>query len=296
MRNSLRLLCLLIGCNLCCGQTPSPSVRPFIKIDAPTVALTHARVIDGTGAPAREDQTIVISHGKIVSVSEASVAPPKEAQILDLKDYSVIPGMVGMHDHMFYPAGGAVFHEMAVSFPRLYLAGGVTTIRTTGSIEPYTDLLIKKGIDSGQTVGPHMHVTGPYLEGPGSFTPQMTELKTPEEAVATVNFWIDRGVDNFKAYNFVSRAVLGAAIQAAHKRGVNVTGHLCSSGFRDAAALGIDNLDYGVDADTEFYSGKKPDECPDNDAVSEELIKMKVSDAPIQETIRDLVAHHVALT
>ncbi|HZQ69746.1 MAG TPA: amidohydrolase family protein [Terriglobales bacterium] len=296
MRNSLRLLCLLIGCNLCCGQTPSPSVRPFIKIDAPTVALTHARVIDGTGAPAREDQTIVISHGKIVSVSEASVAPPKEAQILDLKDYSVIPGLVGMHDHMFYPAGGAVFHEMAVSFPRLYLAGGVTTIRTTGSIEPYTDLLIKKGIDSGQTVGPHMHVTGPYLEGPGSFTPQMTELKTPEEAVATVNFWIDRGVDNFKAYNFVSRAVLGAAIQAAHKRGVKVTGHLCSIGFREAAALGIDNLEHGLDVDTEFYSGKKPDECPDNDAVSEELIKMKVSDAPIQETIRDLVAHHVALT
>ena len=63
----------------------------------------------------------------------------------------------------------------------------------------------------------HMHVTGPYLEGPGSFTPQMTELKTPEDAVATVNFWIDRGVDNFKAYNFISRAVLKAAIDAAHK-------------------------------------------------------------------------------
>jgi hypothetical protein len=124
----------------------------------------------------------------------------------------------------------------------------------------------------------------------------MTELKTPEEATATVNFWIDRGVDNFKAYNFISRAVLGAAIQAAHKRGVKVTGHLCSIGFREAAALGIDDLEHGLDVDTEFYSGKKPDECPDEQAVVDELVKMKVSDAPIQETIHDLVAHHVALT
>lgn len=296
MRNSFFLGCMLMGCALAFGQTLTPEVRAFVKVDAPTVALTHVRVIDGTGAAARDDQTIVISQGKIASVSAAGNAIPRDAQILDLKGYSVIPGLVGMHDHMFYPAGDAIFHEMAVSFPRLYLAGGVTTIRTTGSIEPYTDLLLKKGIDKGEIAGPHMHVTGPYLEGPGSFTPQMTELKTPEEAVATVNFWIDRGVDNFKAYNFISRAVLGAAIQAAHKRGVKVTGHLCSIGFKEAVALGIDNLEHGLDVDTEFYSGKKPDECPDEGAVLEEMVKMKVSDPPIQETIRDLVAHHVAVT
>ena len=175
---------------------------------------------------------------------------------------------------------------MAISFPRLYLAGGVTTIRTTGSIEPYTDLALKGEIDRGEVAGPHMHVTGPYLEGPGSWAPQMTELKTPEEAVATVNFWIDRGVDNFKAYNFISRAVLKAAIDAAHKRGIKVTGHLCSIGFREAAALGIDNLEHGLDVDTEFYSGKKPDECPDQNAVGAEMIKMHVSDPPIQDMIR----------
>ena len=278
------------------AQQLSPEVREFVKTDAPVIALTHVRVIDGTGAPAKENQTVVLAHGKILSVGDSTPEPPKDAQVMDLTGHSVLPGLVGMHDHMFYPAGDAIFHEMAVSFPRLYLAGGVTTIRTTGSIEPYTDLLIKQGIDQGQTVGPHMHVTGPYLEGPGSFTPQMTELKTPEEAVATVNFWIDRGVDNFKAYNFISRAVLKAAIEAAHKRGVKVTGHLCSIGFREAAGLGIDNLEHGLDVDTEFYSGKKPDECPDADAVGAELIKMKVSDAPIQQTIHDLVAHHVAVT
>ncbi len=294
---TLALSLLFLFSTLGFGQSFSPEVQAFIKINSPVVALTHVRVIDGTGAAPTEDQTVVLKDGKIASVGSAnSAAVPSDAKVLDLHGYSVIPGLVGMHDHMFYPAGGAVFHEMAVSFPRLYLAGGVTTIRTTGSIEPYTDLLVKKDIDQGQTAGPHMHVTGPYLEGPGSFTPQMTELKTPQQAIDTVNFWIDRGVDNFKAYNFISRAVLGAAIQAAHQRGVKVTGHLCSIGFREAAALGIDNLEHGLDVDTEFYSGKKPDECPDTDAVGQELIKMRVSDAPIQQTIHDLVAHHVALT
>jgi imidazolonepropionase-like amidohydrolase len=296
MKNFL-LGCVVMVATAGLAQTLSPDVQRFVKVNAPVVALTHVRVIDGTGAAARADQTVVFSGGKIAAVSDAASASiPKDAQAFDLHGYTVIPGLVGMHEHMFYPAGDAIFHEMAISFPRLYLAGGVTTIRTTGSIEPYTDLLLKKGIDGGETAGPHMHVTGPYLEGPGSFTPQMTELKTPEEAVATVNFWIDRGVDNFKAYNFVSRAVLGAAIEAAHKRGVKVTGHLCSIGFREAAALGIDDLEHGLDVDTEFFPGKKPDQCPDESAVVEELIKMKVSDASIQDMIRDLVAHHVAVT
>ncbi len=155
------LLMLAISVGLV-AQTLSPQVRGFVKVDAPLVALTRVRVIDGTGAAAREDQTIVISKGKIESVSDAASANvPKDAQVLDLHGYTVIPGLVGMHDHMFYPVGNVVFGEMAYSFPRLYLAGGVTTIRTTGSLEPYTDLEIKKAIDGGKMPGPKIHVTGP---------------------------------------------------------------------------------------------------------------------------------------
>jgi imidazolonepropionase-like amidohydrolase len=295
-------LAILGCCSFAAAQTFSPAVKQFVKIDAPVVALTHVRVIDGTGAAAREDQTVVLSHGKFESVSDASSANvPKDAQVVDLHGYTVIPGLVMMHEHMFYPAGNAIFHEMAISFPRLYLAAGVTTARTAGSIEPYMDLALKRQIDRGETPGPHLHVTGPYLEGPGSWAPQMTDLRTPEEAVATVNFWADRGVDNFKAYNFISRAVLKAAIDAAHKRGLKVTGHLCSVGFREAADMGIDDLEHGITVDTEFYSGKKPDECPSGSfqgmtQVTAELVRMKVSDAPIQGMIHDLVEHHVAVT
>ncbi len=168
----------MLGCCVTLvGQTVSPAVQAFVKVNAPVVALTHARVIDGTGAAAREDQTIVLKDGKIESIGDASTGGiPKDAQVLDLRGYSVIPGLVGMHDHMFYPMGNGIFGEMAFSFPRLYLAAGVTTIRTTGALEPYTDLELKKQIDSGQTPGPKIHVTGPYLEGAGSWALQMHQL------------------------------------------------------------------------------------------------------------------------
>lgn len=292
------LATVLVFCASCAAaQNFSSQVKAFIKVDAPVVALTHVRVIDGTGAPARDDQTIVLSKGKIESVADASSATvPKDAQILDLHGYTVVPGLVGMHDHMFYPAGNGVFSEMAFSFPRLYLAAGVTTIRTTGSLEPYTDLELKHAIDAGQMPGPKMHVTGPYLEGKGSWAIQMHQLTGPEDATRTVNFWLDQGVDNFKAYMFITRAELKAAIEAAHKRGAKVTGHLCAVNFREAADLGIDDLEHGFFVDTEFLSDKKPDECPEHSEDPVLLTKLDPNAGPLHETIQYLVQHHVAIT
>jgi imidazolonepropionase-like amidohydrolase len=266
-------------------------------VDAPVIALTHVRVIDGTGAAAREDQTIVLSQEKIQSVGDASSSNvPKDAQVIDLHEHTVIPGLVGTHDHMFYPVGGGMFGEMAISFPRLYLAGGVTTIRTTGSLEPYTDLEVKKKIDGGEMPGPKMHVTGPYLEGKGSWAIQMHQLAGPDDAVKTVNFWLDQGVDNFKAYMFITRAELKAAIDAAHKRGAKVTGHLCAVSFREAADLGIDDLEHGFFVDTEFISGKKPDECPEESEDPIGKSKLDANSRPLHDTISYLVQHHVAIT
>jgi imidazolonepropionase-like amidohydrolase len=290
------LACILAAVGVAAGQTLSPQVRGFVKVDAPVVALTHVRVIDGTGAAAREDQTVVLSHGKIESVSDAaSASVPKNAQMLDLHGYSVIPGLVGMHDHLVYPLGNGIFGEMAFSFPRLYLAGGVTTIRTTGALEPYTDIELKKQIDHGEIPGPKIHVTGPYLEGAGTFALQMHQLNGPEDATKTVNYWLDEGVDNFKAYMFITPAELSAAVTAAHKRGAKVTGHLCSIGFREAASIGIDDLEHGLLVDTEFFPWKKPGECPDK--LDDDFIsKLDVQSGPVHDMIIDLVQHHVAVT
>jgi imidazolonepropionase-like amidohydrolase len=274
----------------------TPELKPYVKIEAPRIALTHVRVIDGTGAAARENQEIVIANGKIESMGATASAEPADVKVIDLTGYTVIPGLVGMHDHLFYPMGGAIFDDMPYSFPRLYLAAGVTSIRTTGSVEPYTDLELKKAIDAGKLPGPKMHITAPYLEGPGSFSLQMHALTGPEDARNFVNFWADNGATSFKAYNYLTRAELGAAIDAAHKRGLKLTGHLCSIGFHEAAALGIDDLEHGLAVDTEFFPGKKPDVCPDPHAAVADLAKIPIDDTRIKDLISDLVKHHVAVT
>src|SRR5258707_37432 len=283
----------------CLAQTPPSDRQQFIRVEAPVIALTHVRVIDGTGAAALDDQTIVIGDGKIKSITPSTSAKvPTGAQTLDLKGYTVLPGLVGMHDHMFFPMGGnlPMYSNMGSSFPRLYLANGVTTIRTTGSVVPFTDLEIKKLIDAGRMIGPKMHITAPYLEGAGAFTPVMHELTGPEDARRMVNFWADEGATSFKVYMNITRDELRAAIEEAHKRGLKVTGHLCSIGFREAAEIGIDDLEHGLFVDSEFVADKKPDKCPAGSAVSAILRQLDLKGAAAQETIRTLVARNVAVT
>ena len=277
----------------------APDRQQFIRTEAPVIALAHVRVIDGTGAAPRDDQTIVISSGKIQSVGPSADANvPANAQMLDLQGYTVLPGLVGMHNHMFFPMGGSppMYSNMGSSFPRLYLALGVTTIRTTGSVAPYTDLEIKKLIDSGRMIGPKMHVTAPYLEGRGSFTPVMHELTGADDARRMVNYWADQGATSFKAYMNITRDELRAAVEEAHKRGLKVTGHLCSIGFREAAEIGIDDLEHGLMVDSEFVPNKQPDQCPPGSAVSASLRQLDLSGPAAQETIRALVAKNVAIT
>ncbi len=290
------LVCLLLVPALSGAQTPSPDVKALISVDAPVVALTHARVVDGTGGPIREDQTLVISGGRIAALGEAP-SIPAGAKVMDLSGYTVIPGLVGMHDHLFYPQGGGFFAEMGFSFPRLYLACGVTTIRTTGSIEPYTDLEIKKLVDAGKAIGPKMHVTGPYLEGTDAAIVQLLVLGGPEAARKTVAFWADEGATSFKAYMHISRAELGAAIAEAHARKLKVTAHLCSVTWPEAAALGIDDLEHGpMYYDMEFAPGKQPDVCPSARAMYEVTSKMEMSDPRVRDLIADLVKRKVAVT
>ena len=292
------VLVLLLSTPLFAQTQLSPEIKAFVSVDAPVITLTHVKVIDGTGAAPKDDQTIVVAGGRIQSIGDAANASvPGDAKILDLHGYTVIPGLVGMHDHLFYPGGGGWFTEMGFSFPRLYLAGGVTTIRTTGSTEPYADIEIKKQIDAGKAPGPKIGITGPYLEGEGSFAVQMHALTGPEDARKTVAFWADEGATSYKAYMFITRAELAAAIDEAHKRGLKVTGHLCSVTFREAAALGIDDLEHGLLVDTDFVPDKKPDVCPPTGPALMQLAqKIEINGPEVQQTIRELVAHHVAVT
>jgi imidazolonepropionase-like amidohydrolase len=291
------------------AQSPelSKAVQELVRVRASKIVLTHVRIIDGTGAPAVEDQNVVIEGGKITAIQAGSdVQADNNTAVLDLHGHTVIPGIVGMHDHLFYivrPNLDSRRHhddpvlvtQMTFSAPRLYLASGVTTMRTTGSVEPYADLNLKRDIDAGKLPGPHLDVTGPYLEGAESYFLQMPHLTSPDDARQTVEYWADRGVTSFKAYMNITRAELKAAIDTAHKRGIKVTGHLCSVTYKEAAELGIDDLEHGFFVNTQLDTDKKPDVCSQS-AGDESLARMAPDTPEAKDLINLLVSHHVAIT
>jgi len=280
-----------------------PLVQPFVSVDAPIVVLLHARVIDGTGAAPRENQTIVVRNGRIAALAGGKVAIPSGARIVDVAGKTIIPGLVGMHEHLFWPPkmtpSPTMFEEsffvpQPYSFPRLYLAAGVTTARTAGSVSPYTDLAVKRQIDAGKAPGPRLDITGPYIEGPHPMFVQFAPQADVAGVRRLVDYWAAEGVTSFKIYNVVTKEQLTAAIDAAHAHHLKVAGHLCSVGFRDAAAAGIDSLEHGLLVDTELVDGKKPDECPPQAILS--FAKAEIDSPAVQAIIHDLVAHHVAVT
>ncbi len=268
--------------------------RQYIAVQGPTVALTHAKVIDGTGAPARHGQTIVIQGDRIAAVGrDGTVDVPAGAEVVDLSGQTVIPGLIGLHNHSYYTATNGRAAQLSFSGSRLYLASGVTTIRTTGARAPYEELNLKREIDAGLAVGPTMFVTGPYLTGQrGSRT--MTRLNGADDARRVVRYWTEEGVPWFKAYTQISRAELGAAIDEAHRHGVKVTAHLCSVTYSEAVDLGIDNLEHGLFANSEYYDGKRPDECPPGFRSNYGALDIQ-SDA-VQSTIRKMIDNDVAMT
>jgi imidazolonepropionase-like amidohydrolase len=238
----------------------SQGVRGFVAVGEPVVALTGVTVVDGTGAEPVSGQTILIRDGRIAAVGPAeSVQIPAGAEVLDYAGHTVIPGLVGLHNHTFYTTSSRRA-QLDVSAPRLYLASGVTTIRTTGSYHPYAEVNLKRAIEAGQAVGPRMHVTGPYLTGPTAS--YMTGIGTPEEARRVVGYWADEGATWFKFYTRVDRASFRAAVEEAHRRGLRFTGHLCSVSFTEAVEFGIDNLEHGFFTNTDWDPQKRPDECP----------------------------------
>jgi imidazolonepropionase-like amidohydrolase len=269
-------------------------VRQYVAVDTGTVALTNLLLIDGTGAAPRPGQTVVIRDGKIAEVgSSSSLRPPAGAQVMDLAGHTLIPGLVGMHDHLFYTAAGGRAVQMSYTGPRLYLGSGVTTIRTTGGRSPYAEINLRQNIDRGIVPGPRIHLTAPYItgaEGGGS----MAVVNSPEAARRFVAYWASEGATWIKAYTDIRRSELAAAIKEAHKRGVKVTGHLCSVSFREAVELGIDNLEHGMLTASDFDPGKQPDVCPVEQVG--ELGRADPSGQTARDVIQILVKHKVPMT
>lgn len=276
--------------------TLSPAVRPFVAVDTSVVVLRHARVVDGTGAAARDGQTLVLRDGRIAALGpDGSVAIPAGALEIDLAGETVLPGYVMLHEHLFYPSGDGVYGNFIGTYPRLYLAGGVTSMRTAGNLNGFGDISVARAIAEGRAVGPWMDATAPYVNGPGLGLPQVTTIETPEAARRHVEYWADHGATSFKAYMHVSREVLGATIAAAHARGLRVTAHLCSVTYAEAAALGIDHLEHGFQASTDFVNDKQPDRCV-QPPIRDRVAPLDTASPAFKALVTTLVQRGVALT
>ena len=272
----------------------SDLTREFVSVDAPVIALSDVIVIDGSGGEPRSGQTVVITDDRITAVGPSSeVEVPNGAEVLELSGHTVVPGLVGMHNHSYYTAAGGRAAQLDFSGPRIYLASGLTTIRTTGSRSTYAELNLKQAIESGQMPGPTLIVTGPYLTG-GSGPSTMARPQDPEAARRVVRYWAEEGVTWFKAYTQIGRAELAAAIDEAHKYGVKVTAHLCSVTYREAVALGIDNLEHGLFANTDYVPNKEPDRCPPG--FRRDYYDLDIEGPEVQATFREMIDNNVPMS
>jgi imidazolonepropionase-like amidohydrolase len=284
---------------------PGDAVLAYVRFDEPSIALRNVHLIDGTGAKARSHVTILVESGRISAIGPSDMSVPGNFRVVDLSGHTALPGLIGMHNHLFYiarpgyAADGSskppqLIPQMTFSAPRLYLANGVTTIRTAGSVEPYAELNLKRRIDAGELPGPRLDVTAPYIGNNPRFI-QMRELADAEDARRLVAYWANEGATSFKAYTHITGAELGAAIEEAHRHGLKVTGHLCSVTYPEAAALGIDNLEHGFYPNTQLQPGKPPDTCVEAPG-GLDLLNMTPSGPAAKQLIELLVSRGVAIT
>jgi imidazolonepropionase-like amidohydrolase len=265
--------------------------RSFLAVDTPLVALTHVTLIDGTGAPARNDQTILLRDGRIQSVgASGAVAIPAAAKVLDLSGHTVIPGLVALHEHTYL--GGISHPAPMMHSAMLYLASGVATALTAGSVLPYNELNTKRMVDKGELPGPRLHIAGPYLTGPRSDSGPFRIIESPEEATRVVNYWAEEGATWFKILSGPT-AVVRAVVDAAHARGLKVTAHLCAVTFTEGARLGVDALQHGFITNSEYVPGKQADVCPSTNQRAQ--ADVDPASPEVRESIRRIVAAGAAM-
>lgn len=267
----------------------SAAVQPYIAINEPLLAFVHAGVIDGTGRAPAEGQTVVVKDGRFLAAGpDGKVAIPKGAKVIDAGGKTLIPGIVGVHNHLHMP--GQPFTGEAAA--KLYLACGVTTIQTCGAASPQQEVELAERIAEGLSVGPDIITSGPYFTGPGG-NPQMVIPQNKGAIRDTIRYWADRGVEWFKVYRHTRPEDLEIIIDEAHRRGAKVTGHLCSVTFEQAARMGIDGIEHGLNSASDFRNNKTAGLC---DGTREYMDSLDISGEEVERLLQLLIDEGVFLT
>ncbi|MDP1764442.1 MAG: amidohydrolase family protein [Sediminibacterium sp.] len=294
----LSAVILIAGHQKIQGQVFSASVKQFIEVQDSIVAITQVKIIDGTGKPSLTNQDIVLVKNRIQAMGPSGkIFIPNNAIIINGSGKTVIPGLIMLHEHLFYakPFEGAYKAvHMTNTFPKMYLAGGVTTMRTAGSIEANADLNVKNLINQGKMTGPKIDVSTPHIEREG-FIPQIQSLYGNESPERMVDYWVDKGVTSVKLYNNITKDDMSRVIKAAHARHIKATGHLCSITYREAAGLGIDNLEHGFMASSDFIKNKKENEC-NNGNIRQSLSDLDDNSPELLELMQYLIQKNITIT
>jgi imidazolonepropionase-like amidohydrolase len=251
---ALLLLPLVILLNAAHGQTSLATPGgPFLASESRSFVLENARIVDGTGNPAREGWSLAIEDRIIAALGPTTeIAAPPDAERIDLEGHTILPGLISLYEPIAYSSGNGDPSVIAVvddvrdphpnSVPKLLLAAGVTTARTAGSGALQVDLALARRIDAGVAVGPTLLVTGPYLSGPSEPWLHDYVIDSPEEAREVVRFWVRQGSTSVTVTDLEPGA-LRAAIEEAHRLGAQVAGELGFDGSCiEAARLGIDTI------------------------------------------------------
>jgi len=275
----------------------SASDQAFVTQADPNFAITNVELIDGTGAAPRRGMAVLVRDGRIAAVAPtARLSIPAGTPVIDGGGQTLVPGFVMMHEHFFYPNGRGDYFTDPQAFSRLYLAGGETTIRTGGSVDPFADLAVARAIAAGTQLGPDVDVSGPYLEGSPKAIARMPTIEGPEGMERTVDYWAAEGATSFKLYENAGPAQVAAAVRRAHARQLRVTGHICATSYAEAAAAGIDNLEHGFMTASDFVPNRTPDTCPPFPSRLAALAALDPEGPEIGALIRTLVERRVALT
>lgn len=263
-------------------------VKSFQQYDQNAYALTQVKVIDGTGSAPKENQTLLIKGDKILDIgSSDEINIPEGFVELNLRGKTVIPGIVGTHNHMRLPRVAMLY-----SSPKLYLASGVTTIQTCGTGNPFEEIEISQAIEKGYIPGPDIVNSGPYLTGPEGKTNfiRFTDEQTIRD---TLRFWVNKGVEWFKVYRNTRPQDLKVIIDEAHKLGAKVSGHLCATTYQEAAELGIDAIEHGFIHSFDHAEDKEAGTCSGSRDFRSTLA---IDSDEVRDVHQSLIDHKVALT
>lgn len=281
------------------GQEFSEQVSDFIAIQDSIVTIKNVTVIDGTGGAVKFNQDILLRNNTIAAIgTSGDIQLPESVKIIDGAGKTVIPGLIMMHEHLFYGKplyGNYKAVHMPHTFPPLYLAGGVTTMRTAGGIRAAADLNIKNFIDRGKRLGPSIDVSTPHIERESfSVLSILVQSLYGNESIENwLNYWFVKGITSVKVYNHVSKDDLREIIHFSHSKNIKVTGHLCSITYREAAEMGIDNLEHSFLASTDFVTDKPENECVNGEP---SLLTLDDNDPDLIDLMQFLIDKNVTLT